>query len=100
MLFRSEEPYDYYRYTEHTLRSELEKNGFEIVLLEPYGGGIDVLVDLCSKLMIDIHWRIGPLISSNLYRFGMFIRKTKLGFRLAKKNRLMPIGYVVLCKKY
>jgi SAM-dependent methyltransferase len=94
-----EEPYDYSRYTEHALRCELEKCGFEIVLLEQYGGGIDVLIDICSKMLFDIHWRIGPLISASLYKLGKLIKKTKLSAKLSRKNRLMPIGYVVLCKK-
>lgn len=45
-----ETPHDYHRYTEHALRNYAEANGLEVVYLEPYGGGPDVLIDVGDKI--------------------------------------------------
>lgn len=46
-----EEPFDYYRYTPHGLKYLAEKAGLEMVILENYGSGFGVLVDVTSKII-------------------------------------------------
>lgn len=45
-----EEPYDFYRYTRHGLRSVLERAGFEAVDVEPFGGCFSTLAQLLRNL--------------------------------------------------
>lgn len=46
-----ETPYDYYRYTEFGLRELAETAGLSVVVLQPYGGYLEVLGDLLLKGM-------------------------------------------------
>lgn len=95
-----ETPYDYFRYTEYSLKMMADESKFEIVSLEPIGGGIDVWGDLTSKLLYRIPF-IGKLLAIvlqwGIYNFG----KTKLGKKIRTvTSKTDPMGYVaVLIKK-
>jgi len=65
-----EVPYDYYRYTEHILRSFSDSNGMEILLLEPYGGAPEIILDIIAKLM-----------SSHLFLSAVILRLSLLFIR-------------------
>jgi SAM-dependent methyltransferase len=43
------QPYDYFRYTEHGLRSLLQRAGLSALVLEPLGGGLGVIADITAK---------------------------------------------------
>lgn len=68
-----EEPYDFFRYTSHGLRSMLEVAGFEPVKIGPLGGAFTVAAHLVrnwsgltggagrvDRLLAALAWRIGP----------------------------------------
>src|SRR5215813_9268790 len=47
-----EVPYDFYRYTEFALRRFCEDAELRVVELYPYGGYVDILLDLFNKTLI------------------------------------------------
>jgi SAM-dependent methyltransferase len=94
-----EEPYDYHRYTEHGLRSMATRVGFEVEMIEAYGGGTDVIFDLLGKIAIPHHWRIGPRLADYSYRIGKLVRRGKIGLRLSTFVRSMPLGYSFVLRK-
>ena len=64
-----EEPFDYYRYTSHSLRRMLENAGFTIQLLEPRGGALMVYAMFLDQLFTPhVHstvsriWRTVPVV--------------------------------------
>jgi SAM-dependent methyltransferase len=90
----SEPPHEYFRFTEYSFRRFCEDAGMEIVHLEPYGGRIDVMLDLLNKKMSGpISNRIFLLISSLIAASGYYRRSVK---RTEKKY---PIGYSLVARK-
>jgi SAM-dependent methyltransferase len=68
-----EEPYDFFRYTPHGLRSMLDSAGFEGVKIGPLGGAFTVAAHLvrnwsaltgggghADRALREIAWRVGP----------------------------------------
>lgn len=94
-----EEPHDYYRYTSHALSRMARKCGLEVTVLRNYGGGLDVISDLAAKLLVDVHWRIGPILSSLVQRFIASVRKSAVGSRYTVKRSDIPMGYVFVFSK-
>lgn len=43
-------PHDYHRHTEYSLSRYAELNGLRVELLEPYGGGPDIMIDMGNKM--------------------------------------------------
>ena len=48
------EPYDYYRYTNHGLKYMLEKSGFHVVQIVSAGGFVSFVGHICSTLFINL----------------------------------------------
>lgn len=94
-----EEPHDYYRYTSHALNSLAVEAGFEVIRLRPYGAGLDVVCDLVAKLIVDLHWRLGPIAANLVQRAGLSLRNTRLGKRLVNDRADMPLGYLFVLKR-
>lgn len=94
-----EQPYDYFRYTKHALKSMAEDAGFKIILLEPSGGTPEIFADMLSK-----HFSIVPLIGNP---FAIVVQKltwwfiqTQLGKRISTKTAdFFPIGYKMILEK-
>jgi SAM-dependent methyltransferase len=89
-----EEPHDYHRYTRHALRRLAESAGLQVIHLEPYGQGLDVVIDNLGKVIIDLHWRWGPRLSAWLQHAALKLRTTRLGARMIRRHSNMPLGYV------
>lgn len=94
-----EEPYDYHRYTEHALRRMAKDSGFNVEMMEVYGGSTDVVFDLLGKIVIPLHWRFGPILANFFYKSAKWIRTTKIGESLSKSNTTMPLGYCFVLRK-
>ena len=94
-----ESPYDFYRYTEFTLKKYLEDSVFEIIEFEIIGGAIESWSCMTARLSSYI-----PLLSlflpSILYHFSLGITKIPfLKTKLNVLNSLFPLGYFIVAKK-
>ena len=59
-----EAPHDYHRWTAFKLRAFCEANGLKVLELQPYGGGLEVVLDIVGK-HLDLH----PILSAvHLFR--------------------------------
>ncbi len=90
-----EEPYDYYRYTEHKLRAFCESNGLAVVSLEPYGGSPEVVLDIVAK-----HISFSRILSAvHLLLSNVFV-KSFVGRKLsARTSRYFTPGYCLVARK-
>jgi SAM-dependent methyltransferase len=94
-----EEPYDYYRYTEHALRRFATRNGFEVLVLRPVGGTPEILADLLGK-----HLRFIPLVGDTLvmatHALTRAFLKTSPGRQMSEKTgQMFPLGYFLVARK-
>lgn len=95
-----EEPYDFNRYTEHSLRAFAEKALLTVKKIEPIGGGADVLQDVLVKLMAQS--RLRRVVPASNYAFGNLIEKLGIyrAANLATASR-MPLAYgCILVREY
>lgn len=94
-----EEPHDYYRYTQHALRSLAEESGFRIIKLEPTGGVPEILADILAKSFIGIRL-IGKLSAIIIQNFTWFFIHTTWGKKIVKNSsQHFPFGYFLIAKK-
>lgn len=90
-----EAPYDYARYTEYQISLACTQNGLKIIYLEPYGGSVEVILDIVakhlkfSKLLSAIHLTVSKCLS-RLLRGRQFYRKI---------TRKFPLGYCLIAQK-
>jgi SAM-dependent methyltransferase len=95
MYWLHEQPYDYYRFTEHALKHMAESAGFRIIELDSYGGGPAVILDILAKSTATrkkggrfMQWCIGQF--SNRLKKGAFMKKSR---------KLFPLGYFMVVEK-
>lgn len=94
-----EEPFDYFRYTKHALKSLLEENNFEVVELKEIGGMSDILTDLLSKILFQIPV-VGTLSSLLIQGFNNIFTSISIGRKFNQKSaNKFPFGYFVVAKK-
>lgn len=94
-----EEPHDYYRYTQYALRRFAESTGFTILLLEPIGGGIEILADIIAKNVVDIP-KVGPILSIGIQAITYKLIKTAWGTKVSKNTAThFPFGYFLIGEK-
>ena len=92
-----EEPHDYYRYTEHALKRFASLSGFEILVMEQYGGVPEILADILAKNIINFHWRFGPLFADYIQRLvSWYVSQRK---QSTKKLSPFPLGYFLVAQK-
>jgi len=95
-----EVPYDYYRFTEFALKRYASENNFEILLLKPIGGIIEVMTDLFAKILPRIPF-FGKVMSVLIQSFSSFIVNTKWGQkRTSNTGKSFPYGYFLIAKKF
>jgi len=89
-----ESPYDYYRYTEHTLRRYCIENDLKIIYLKPYGGPVEIILDIISKnLKSSLLLKIHILLSTTIMKFSI----VKIFSR--KNSKKFPLGYCLVAQK-
>jgi SAM-dependent methyltransferase len=94
-----EAPHDYYRYTEFALRMLLKQARFEILLIEAYGGSLEIWIDFFSK-HLQFFPIIGKALCKALFYFASAFSESRLGERLrAETSAHFPIGYFVIAAK-
>ena len=94
-----EAPNDYFRFTEFALRRFAARAGFEVVLLEAYGGAPEVLGDLLAKLLVRVPGLGSPLAAA-LQGIAAFCLRGGPGRRLSLRTReTTPLGYFMVAQK-
>ena len=91
-----EVPHDYFRWTRYAFERACEENGLEVVELEPYGGGIDVVADLLVRSLGILSDRLAGIagrIAANLLRGGRARRLAPAAFEA------LPLGYLLVARK-
>lgn len=88
-----EEPYDYYRPTECALRRSCDAHNLRIVSLEPYGGAIDVIVDIVAK-----HAAISTALARGFYWAGRAVLPFGR-WALRRTGRKFPLGYLLVAER-
>lgn len=94
-----EQPHDYYRYTEFSLRRFAKASGMNIVQLTAVGGVPEIIADMVAKCIVKL-----PYVGRSLAVFtqcvtSIFI-KTKIGIWASERTRtLFPLGYFLVVEK-
>jgi SAM-dependent methyltransferase len=90
----SEYPNEYFHPTEFALRKMLSQAGFEVDVLQPYGGYPDVLLDTLNKGMTGS-------FSNRLFRLLASVVKKTSRYRKSNEKTMYsyPIGYSVVAHK-
>ncbi|WP_233501761.1 methyltransferase domain-containing protein [Acaryochloris thomasi] len=90
-----ETPYDYFRYTEFSLRMFCEENNLNILLLDAYGGALEVILDIMAKQLVG-----SSILSSLHFRLSKALIKSHMGRRRSDKtSHKFPLGYCLVAEK-
>ncbi len=90
-----EEPYDYHRYTEFSLRRMCQESGLRIIEFEPYGTYFDVLFDTVNKVFIRSRY-ILPIFMS----FTSLVKKSWLNKKVNHVHgNNYALGYILAAEK-
>jgi len=93
-------PYDYYRYTEYALKSFIEEEKLEMIFLESMGGALEVLGDICSKILVSKKKSITKNMAIALQEGIKQIRRSNFGEKLYVNTRnVFPYAYFMVAKK-
>jgi SAM-dependent methyltransferase len=94
-----EQPHDYFRFTEHALRSMLVEAGFDVVVLEQLGGAPEVLADIVGKHLSPLPV-VGDAFARGLQRlvFAGTSRAARVR-ALAMSRQRFPLSYLVVAQK-
>ena len=90
-----EDPYDFWRPTEYMLRNLCGQSGLTPVVLEPFGGPLEVLADLVNKLLARRR------ILGGLCRAGVGCLRCVpiIRARSMRSARRFPLGYLLVARK-
>jgi SAM-dependent methyltransferase len=91
-----EVPHDYFRWTRFALEKACSECGLEPVRLEPYGGGLDVLADLCVRAL----GAISPKLAGLMGRAVVKILQRGAARKLSSTTfEQLPLGYILVARK-
>lgn len=90
-----EEPNDYFRYTEYTLKRFCEEANLKVIKLDLYGKYIDVLFDTLNKVFIRKRFLLYPfMLISSLVKNSFINQK----INKTHENKY-PLGYILCAQK-
>jgi SAM-dependent methyltransferase len=95
-----EEPNDFFRYTEHGLRTLLTRNGFVVVEIIPIGSVFSFLGHQVSTVLLAATYTV-PGVRQLVFALNaaLVVLPCRLLDRLPGLARKLPAGYVVLATK-
>lgn len=94
-----EQPFDFYRYTEHALRRFVQGAGLSVALLEAIGGAPEVLSDIIAKSLIPVPV-FGPTLARTVQWSTAAFVATKFGAKVSRSSaEEFPLGYFMVAKK-
>ena len=90
-----EAPFDYFRYTEYRLKMYCDDNCLEVSELYPYGGALEIIIDILAKL-----FSFSKIISLIHYHLSKIVQKTFIAKILFRKTaKRYPLGYCLVAEK-
>jgi SAM-dependent methyltransferase len=90
-----EAPYDYHRWTAFKLRAFCEANGLTVLELQPYAGGLEVVLDIVAK-HLDLH----PVLSAVHLSIARLLRGFGPVRRVSERRKeFFPMGYSMVAQK-
>lgn len=90
-----EQPHDYFRYTEYALKRFGEISGIETLVLEPYGGAPEIILDILAKNISQYRW-----LSAVHLKLGLMFVRSRLGTSISQRTRQrFPLGYCFVGRK-
>jgi len=93
------EPYDFFRYTRHSLNKMSMDNGFEVLELKEIAGLLSFIGYIIGTFLIGISWRI-PLINWVVYCINYPIQIFILILdKFIKTKTIFPYNYLLVIKK-
>lgn len=90
----SEPPHEHFRPSEYALRRMCEDHGLEVIYLEPYGGRMDIMLDMWNKKWTG---RISFKLFSLFRR--MIMSTPKYRRSRGEEARKFPLGYALVAQK-
>lgn len=94
-----EQPHDYFRYSEHALRSFVEQTGLRLTLLEGLGGAPEVLADVIGKHLSQVPI-VGGVAARLLQRTTVAAAGLgPLSRALAPSRQRFPMAYFLVAEK-
>jgi SAM-dependent methyltransferase len=95
-----EEPYDFYRYTRHGLRTLLDDGGFDLDDIVETGSIFSFLGHQASVAILGLTWHVPWLRKiSILVNRTLVVRTTVALDRASRMARLLPLGYVAVATR-
>jgi SAM-dependent methyltransferase len=90
-----EAPYDYHRWMAFKLCAFCEANGLKVVELQPYGGGLEVVLDIVGK-----HLESHSVLSTVRLSVTKLLRKVgPIKSSSERRKEIFPIGYSMVAQK-
>jgi SAM-dependent methyltransferase len=94
-----EQPHDYFRYSEHALRSFVDSIGLKLLLLEGLGGAPEVLADVVGKHLSQLPL-LGGAASRLLQQSTWAVAKLPVLSRaLAPSRQRFPMAYFLVAER-
>ena len=90
-----EEPHDYFRYTAYKLRQFCDDNNLQVIELEPYGGALEVILDIVGKHL----YRHRMLSRLHLAASRMLLKIKPLKAISDDTMKIFPLGYCLVAEK-
>jgi SAM-dependent methyltransferase len=93
------QPHDYFRYSEHALRSFVDEAGLRLLVLEVLGSAPEVIADIVGKHLGQLP-KLGPLVSQAL-QWAVYtgMRVPKVSRALAPSSQRFPMAYFLVAEK-
>jgi SAM-dependent methyltransferase len=90
-----EAPHDYHRFTAFKLKALCDANGLRVLELQPYGGGLEVVLDIVGK-HLDLH----PVLSTIHLAIARLLRWFGPIRRVSERRKdVFPMGYSMVAQK-
>jgi ubiquinone/menaquinone biosynthesis C-methylase UbiE len=94
-----EEPFDFHRYTRFSLARMCTAVGLEIKDISPMGGAPEVLIDVTSKLLVQLPL-VGRVLAAVFQSAGAWLTKFGPGKHVsARTAERFPLGYTLVAVK-
>jgi SAM-dependent methyltransferase len=93
-----EQPYDYFRYTEHALRMLVERAGLLLIELEGLGGAPHVVADVAGKHVQLLPGVGAPLVRTFQRAVFAATRVAPVRRALAPSRQRFPLGYFLVAE--
>lgn len=99
LAYLHNEPYDYYRFTEHALREFCERADLEVVDIDPVGGLFSFLGYATATLGLGLTYHL-PIISRVALLANYMVQRTVVtADRLTENESYFPLNYLLVARK-